>query len=298
MAGVLTWRNLMRFIGFGVAVAGVALLLTLPGAARLGADAIPQKTLDLLKTFDSEFIQITPGNGKFPPMFVMGTDGGTPAERPAHKVTLNSGFSIAKYEVPQNLYEAVMGQNPSRWKGPRNSAEMFSFGEAQEFCGKITALLRQARLLKDDEAIRLPTEAEWEYCCRAGTTTAYSFGESAVKPDDNGAKASLLDEYGWHTGNAAGNDPEVGEKRPNPWGLYDMHGYLWEFVSDAWHDNYTGAPTDGRNWSSDDDKPRHTIRGGSWKDRHEFLTSTYRRPLARDAKDAEFGMRCVKAKVR
>jgi formylglycine-generating enzyme required for sulfatase activity len=76
-----------------------------------------------------------------------------------------------------------------------------------------------------------------------------------------------------------------------------MHGYLWEFVSDAWHDNYVGAPTDGRSWSGDDNKPRHTIRGGSWKDRHEFLTSTHRRPIARDAKDAEFGMRCVKAKV-
>ena len=288
----------MRLMRFGAIVAGFAFLLTLAGEAKPGDNDVPVKTLELLKTFDAEFVEITPGKGKFPTAFVMGTDNRTAAEKPAHKVTLTSGFLIAKYEVPQNLYEAVMGENPSRWKGPRNSVEMFSFDESQEFCGKITTLLRQAKLLKDDEAIRLPTEAEWEYCCRAGTTTAYSFGESAVKPEDRGAKASLLDEYGWHTGNAVGNDPEVGEKKPNLWGLYDMHGYLWEFVSDAWHDNYTGAPTDGRGWSSGDDKPQRTIRGGSWKDRHEALSSTFRRPLAADGKDDAVGLRCVKARVR
>ena len=194
---------------------------------------------DLLNTFNAEFVSITPGEKGFPKSFVMGTgkrsnQRGT-GRTPSHSI---SAFAMAKYEVPQNLYEAVMGVNPSRWKGPRNSVEMFDFNAAQAFCRKSTALMRDAKLLADDEEIRLPSEAEWEYCCRAGTTTAYSFGDSAVKPDDAGVKASVLSEFAWHTGNAAGNDPPVGAKKPNAWGLYDMHGYLWEFVSDGWHDTY------------------------------------------------------------
>jgi formylglycine-generating enzyme required for sulfatase activity len=251
--------------------------------------------MKLLKTFSDEFVAITPGEKDFPASFVMGSQKGQASEQPPHKVTFGYGFSIAKYEVPQNLYEAVMEENPSAWKGPRNSAEMFSFKEAQEFCKKITLALRKAQLLAADEIIRLPTEAEWEYCCRAGTTTAYSFGDSAVKPGDAENKASLLDAYGWHTGNAKGNDPPVGAKKPNAWGLYDMHGYLWEFVSDAWHKDYSGAPTDGSSWSGDE-KSQRVIRGGSWKDRYEALRSAHRKPIEPDAKDDAVGLRCVRAK--
>jgi formylglycine-generating enzyme required for sulfatase activity len=276
---------------------GLTIMISLAGdvPARLAADEVPPQTLKLLKTFSDEFVAITPGEKDIPAAFIMGTEEGPASEQPAHEVTMQHAFSIAKYEVPQNLYEVVMGQNPSKWKGPRNSAEMFSFRDAQEFCRKITGLLRGAKLLAADEEIRLPTEAEWEYCCRAGTTTAYSFGDSAVKAGDAGNKASVLDEYGWHTGNAAGNDPPVGAKNPNPWGLYDMHGYLWEFVSDAWHENYSGAPADGTSWTGDDKSPR-VLRGGSWKDRHEALRSAHRRPINPDAKDDAVGLRCVKAK--
>ena len=260
--------------------------------------AVAPEVAKLLQTFDSEFVEITPGEGKFPGSFVMGTKGGPQWEEPAHKVTFASSFSIAKYEVPQNLYAAVMGDNPSRWKGPRNSAENFSWDDANQFCKKITAQLRGMKLLKDDEEIRLPTEAEWEYCCRAGTATPYSFGESAVAPGDANNKASILSEFGWHTGNAAGNDPPVGAKKPNPWGLYDMHGYLWEFVSDAWHENYVGAPEDGSNWKSDDPKTRRIVRGGSWRERYECHRSAFRHAFPADAKDEATGFRCVKAKVR
>ncbi len=262
---------------------------------RLKADDVPPQTIELLKTFNDEFVVIKPGEKDFPESLVMGDEKRHPSERPAHKVTFRHGFSMARYEVPQNLYEAVMGENPSKWKGPRNSVEMFSHKEALEFCRKITGLLRQAKLLAADEEIRLPSEAEWEYCCRAGTTTAYSFGDSAVKTDDAGNKASVLDEYGWHTGNAAGNDPPVGAKKPNAWGLYDMHGYLWEFVSDGWHDDYTGAPADGSSWAGKETSKR-VIRGGSWKDRAEALRSAHRRPIDAEAKDDAVGVRCVKAK--
>ena len=259
------------------------------GSSRLPADEIPGPTLELLKTFHEEFIAVTPGTGMFPEGFLMGTQGGPFTEQPARKVVLTHSFSMAKYEVPQNLWEAVMGSNPSKWKGRRNSVEMFSWNEANEFCRKLTLLLREAQLLSTDDEIRLPTEVEWEYCCRAGTSTPYSFGESATKAGDLGPKASLLDEYGWHTGNAAGNDPPVGAKKPNPWGFFDMHGYLREFVSDAWRENYAQELPESTK--------RRVVRGGSWKDRYECLRSAYREPIAETARDDAVGLRCVRAKV-
>lgn len=269
-------------------------LIVVLAAFSLGLDDAQRK---LLQTFHAEFVSITPGQGKFPKSFRMGSETGPVSERPAHEVTFNYSFAIAKYEIPQNLYEAVMGINPSKWKGPRNSVEMMTCAQAQEFCQKTTALLREAQLITADEEIRLPTEAEWEYCCRAGTTTAYSFGDVASKAGDAEPKASILDEYGWHTGNAAGNDPPVGALKPNPWGLYDMHGYLSEFVADHWHDDYTQAPQDGTAWISQDPDAAHVLRSGSWKDKHPNLRSSARRQLAAKEVGDEIGLRCVKAKV-
>jgi formylglycine-generating enzyme required for sulfatase activity len=290
----------MRRTAVLIAIAAFSLVIVFAApfsAGLLAGDEPSEQTLELLKTFNDEFVAITPGEKNFPQSFIMGSEKGPASEQPAHKVTFAHRFSMARYEVPQNLFEAVMGKNPSKWKGPRNSVEMFSFDEAKAFCTKVTALLRQVKLLESDEEIRLPTEAEWEYCCRAGSTTAYSFGDSAVKPGDVGTKASLLDEFGWHTGNAAGNDPPVGAKKPNTWGLFDMHGYLWEFVSDAWHENYENAPADGSSWSSNQRPARHVILGGSWKDGYESLRSAVRRPIAANATDDAVGLRCVKAKV-
>jgi formylglycine-generating enzyme required for sulfatase activity len=119
--------------------------------------------------------------------------------------------------------------------------------------------MRDAKLIEPTEVIRLPTEAEWEYCTRAGTTTKYSFGDDPAQ----------LGEYAWSNENAAGNDPPVGAKRPNPWGLYDVHGYLWEFCSEG------------------------VVRGGSWKDKAPRLTSDSRQPIGADLKDDAVGFRCV-----
>ena len=120
-----------------------------------------------------------------------------------------------------------------------------SWDEANDFCRKITTRLRAAQLIKADEVIRLPSESEWEYCCRAGTTTTYSFGDAAQDKGDAGPKATLLEAYGWHTGNAAGNDPAVGVLKPNPWGLYDMYGNVAEWCLDAYRpDAYAQLPTD------------------------------------------------------
>jgi len=259
--------------------------LTLLAAVVFSAGSSASQA-ELLKTFHSEFISITPGEGPFPAEFEVGrAQGGQSNERPVHRVKLAYRFSIAKYEVPQNLWEAVMGSNPSKWKGARNSAEWFSFDEAQQFCQKATKLMQAAKLIEPDQMIRLPTEAEWEYVARAGTKTAYSFGDDPQE----------LDRYGWFTGNAKGNDPPVGAKEPNAWGLYDIHGYLWEWCADGWHDDYQGVPVDGTAWKSGDDERRRVLRGGSWKDTAEQLTSSYRRAAAKNLRDDAVGLRCVLA---
>lgn len=245
------------------------------------------KQMPLLATFRSEFIPVTPGRGQFPKTFQMGTAKGKQvAEQPAHQVTFHYDFQVARYEVPQDLWEAVMGSNPSRWKGPRNSVEMLTFAEAEKFCVRATELMRSAKLIKNDELIRLPSEAEWEYVARAGTTTLYSFGDQVAD----------LDAHGWYTGNAAGNDPPVGAKKPNAWGLYDIHGYLWEWCRDTGHPNYQQAPADGSAWIKQGNAKQRVLRGGSWKDKAEKLTSSYRWLVPDSLKDDAVGLRCILAK--
>jgi formylglycine-generating enzyme required for sulfatase activity len=257
-----------------------ALLLT----TVLAADPSPEQ-LDLLKTFHAEFIAVTPGEGVCPATFTLGDDTET-AAKPAHPVTFKHRFSMAKYEVPQNLWEAVMGSNPSKWKGKRNSVEMLTFDEAVKFCQTTTDLMRAAKLIGDDETIRLPSEAEWEYCARAGTKTKFSFGDDV----------SDLGKHGWFNGNAAGNDPPVGAKAPNAWGFYDMHGYLWEWCTDSWHDSYAGAPADGSSWNTGGDDMQRVLRSGSWKDKAPWLASAVRRSAPRKLLDDAVGLRCVLVK--
>ena len=242
---------------------------------------------ELLKTFRDEFVLITPGEEPFPASFSMGAGDGPAPERPAHEVKIARPFFMARYEVPQNLWEVVMGKNPSKWKGPRNSVEMLSFDEAVDFCKKATERMRAAGLITAGQVIRLPSEAEWEYAARSGTTTKYSFGDSVAD----------LDDHAWHTCNAAGNDPPVGAKKPNAWDLYDMHGYLWEWCADAWHGSYEGAPTDGSAWLEGGDEDQRVLRSGSWKDAAEKLTSSFRRGAPKELRDDAVGLRCVLAEA-
>jgi formylglycine-generating enzyme required for sulfatase activity len=250
-------------------------------------DPSPRKDA-ILKLFVKEFVPITPGKGKFPESFVMGSEkGGHENEKPAHKVTFQYSFAMAKYEVTQELYQVVVGKNPAQFQGLRNGMDKVHWQEANEFCEKATKILRDAKLIKENERIRLPSEAEWEYCCRAGTTTAWSFGDDGNE----------IGKYSWFKDNSAKEDPPVGKKLPNPWGLYDMHGYVWEWVADGWHPDYKGAPTDGSAWNADDAKFR-IARGGAYPDPPDMQRSAYRHKLDAKTRSGAVGFRCVKDLVK
>ncbi|UUO06759.1 formylglycine-generating enzyme family protein [Blastopirellula sp. J2-11] len=232
----------------------VSICLVLAVVAAPADDA----TLKLLQQFRSEFVMISPIQG----------------EDDKQKTLLPfQDFAMARYETTQDLYEAVIGANPSRWKGARNSVEMTSLADAEAFCEKVTTLLRDAKLIDADQVVRLPTKTEWEYCCRAGTTTQYHFG------DDE----SDLGDYAWFSGNAAGNDPPVGAKKPNAWGLYDMHGYLAEWT-------LADKTTNGKPITA-------YVRGGSWKSPPEDCLSASAQKLAAAATDDAVGFRCVLGRV-
>jgi formylglycine-generating enzyme required for sulfatase activity len=279
-------------------VAGSVVTLALLGCAAASetsaANSGGSADLKLLQRFVDEFVRIEPGNDPFPKEFQIGSDEEGDTALPAARVVMPIHFRISKYEMTQDLYESVMGSNPSRWKGRRNSAESMTFDQAKQCCVRLTVELHAAKLIAPDEEVRLPTEAEWEYCCRAGTTTRYSFGDMATAEGDTDPQARILDDYAWHTGNAAGNDPEVGVLKPNPWQLYDMHGYLWEFVSvpyppaaAAQLDPPPAAAT------TPDQEPRCIIRGGSWQDHHALLTSASRRKVRVSRTSDGIGFRCV-----
>ena len=189
-----------------------------------------------------------------------------PSELPQHEVSVPA-FYIGKYPVTQQQWRAVslldainirLQSGISCFQGDDRPVEEVSWYEAMEFC---------ARLSKHTgKAYRLPSEAEWEYACRAGTNTLYSFGDSLTskQADDD------------HSGEET---TQVGSFPPNGFGLYDMHGNVWEWCQDRWHKNYHGAPTDGSTWlSPDESESRVTcvIRGGSWNEPPSYHRSAIR----------------------
>ena len=246
--------------------------LVLPVSNLVSADdpvresAVPSKSRSqTLQRFVAELVSITPGTAPFPAAVTLNR----------RTLTAPDAFQISAYETTQELYQLVMGSNPSRWKGPRNSAESMTPSQAVEFCERLTLLLRTEDLIPATASIRLPTDIEWEYACRAGSKTEFCFGTLQEA-------ATLLDQYAWHTGNAAGNDPAVGVLKPNDWGLYDTHGYLWEFVTMA-------APPA----ASD---PPLSAMGGSWRDSAMNLTCQSRIEVSEKSVSDAVGFRCVLAR--
>ena len=206
--------------------------------------------------------------------FMMGSENGHDDEKPVHQVEVQP-FSIGRTEVTQAQWRAVMGSLPDvGFKGDDRPVESVSWYEAREFCRKLSALTGYQ--------FRLPTEAEWEYAARGGTTTKYSFGDDEKD----------LDLYAWNSRNSNNQTHPVGTKLPNPFGLYDMHGNVWEWVEDHYHNNYQGAPTDGSAWLTRDEQSSRVLRGGSWYD-FNGSRSASRNYYHPDYRDYRFGFRVV-----
>jgi formylglycine-generating enzyme required for sulfatase activity len=194
--------------------------------------------------YSLEFIQISGGE------FMMGSpdddEDASDWEKPQHKVIISQSFYLGKYPVTQKQWWTVMGNNPSYFSGDDNPVENVSWYDIQEFIKRLNEKKEGAG------KYRLPTEAEWEYACRAGTTTKYSFG------DDE----KLLERYAWYDKNSEGKTHPVGGKAPNPWGLYDMHGNVDEWVAD-WYGEYPkGEATDP---TGPESGSARAFRGGSWR---------------------------------
>ena len=223
---------------------------------------------DVLERFVGELVQITPGEGDFPES----------VETSAGELRLAASIRISCYETTQELYQVVTGKNPSRWQGARNSVESVSYQDVERFCTRLTAILRQNKLIDEAASVRLPTDTEWEYCCRGGSVEPFCFGSLTQSP-------KTLDQYAWHTGNAAGNDPAVGVLLPNSFGLYDVHGYLWEFV--AVHKHAKPAEQD------DLQRPIAWAMGGSWRDSAVQLAADSKIPVPKYASSDAIGFRCV-----
>lgn len=246
-----------QFSGFLLSLTS-ALILTAISAKVLAQDG---KKADYTDVHGLEFIKILPGE------FLMGLYEydimGYDPELPQRKVTIEKAFYLAKYETTQALWQKIMNDNPSDFVDPERPVENVSFRDIKKFIKKLNQTA-------SDRTYRLPTEAQWEYAARGGSTTPYFFGKGS----------SLIDHYGWFIGNTPGGTQKVGLKLPNQWGLHDMLGNVSEWVEDCWHPNYLEAPSNDvawvkTGWFKNNCKER-VLRGGSWYSPVFELRSSYR----------------------
>ena len=225
-----------------------------------------------------EMVWIPGGN------FVMGSPedelGRFDRESPQHAVAVPS-FFLGKYPVTQEQWEAVMDENPSRFQDAKRPVDSVTWHEAARFC----AALRD----KTGKAYRLPSESEWEYACRAGTTTPFHFGNAITFELANydATRAYSTEPVGEYRGETS----PVGSFLPNGFGVYDMHGNVWEWCADAWHRNYENAPCDGSSWDADGDESLRVMRGGAWDILPNGCRSAFRDFDNPASRDASYGFR-------
>jgi formylglycine-generating enzyme required for sulfatase activity len=210
-----------------------------------------------------EFCQIPSGS------FMMGDDKGN---GPIHQVTISQDFYLGKFTVTQAQWETVMGNNPSKFKGANLPVEKVAWDDCQEFIRNLNATCKGA--------FRLPTEAEWEYACRAGSNGEYCFGDNETQ----------LGDYAWYSANSGKQTQPVGKKRPNAWGLHDMHGNVFEWCQD-WHNTYpSGRATDPQGASSGSFR---VYRGGCWSRNANEAMSAHRISCAPNHRYDILGFRLV-----
>jgi formylglycine-generating enzyme required for sulfatase activity len=226
--------------------------------------------------------------------FVMGSPEGEgyDYERPQHQVTVPD-FWMGQFPVTQAQYEAAIGRNPATFRGSNRPVETVSWHDAVAFCQRLSELTGQE--------FRLPSEAEWEYACRAGTTTPFYFGET-ITTDCANYRGTDWDYGGTVYSGAYGKGPkgifreqttEVGSFPPNAFGLYDLHGNVWEWCADHWHDNYEGAPNDGSAWLGENENDYRLLRGGSFGDLPSNCRSAYRGRYVPAYRSGNIGLRVV-----
>jgi formylglycine-generating enzyme required for sulfatase activity/uncharacterized caspase-like protein len=217
--------------------------------------------------------------------FKMGSPSGEESrnsnESPQHDVNVPA-FFMGRFEVTQEQYQKVMGTNPSNFKKVKRPVESVSWNDAVEFCEKLSQ--------KTGRTYRLPSEAEWEYACRAGTTTPFYFGETITTElaNYNGNSIYASESKGKYRGETT----EVGSFSPNAFGLYDMHGNVWEWCQDTWHDSYKAAPKDGSAWIDNENQSR-LFRGASWVYNPEVCRSAIRATLNPVSAISDVGFRVV-----
>ena len=204
-------------------------------------------------------------------------------ERPVHTVTISRPIAMGRYPVTfedYDLYVWAMGSKRpggSGWDRGRRPVIEVNWHDARAYATWLSA--------QTGKTYRLPSESEWEYAARAGTETAYSWGDEIGVNRANGHNSGSK----W----SGRKTSPVGSFEPNAFGLFDMHGNVWEWVEDCWHDNYEGAPTDGRAWTSAGDSSRAVVRGGSWFDVPRFLRSAYRLRYRPSIRNIGCGFRLV-----
>lgn len=230
----------------------------------------PALSVDLGGGTMMEFVLIPAGS------FMMGSEEytGDGDESPVHPVQISQPFYLGRHEVTQAQWERLMKTNPSKFHGPALPVESVSWNDCQKF---LTAFAQQT-----GKKIVLPTEAQWEYACRSGSTAPWSFS----------AKAEDAPEYAWMAENAAGTTHPVGQKKPNAWGLRDMHGNVWEWCSDwyAKHAYTDAASVDPAGPKSGESR---VLRGGAWSDQPDGFRCAIRNCNGPDGANHGIGFRCV-----
>jgi len=222
------------------------------------------KTSDKYSIYCPEMVVMPAGK------FVMGSPEGEKGrsddEGPQHEVTIPRNFAVSRFVVTFDQWDACVrhggctlpGAGASSWGRGKQPAISVSWDDAQQYVSWLSG--------STGKPYRLLSEAEWEYVARAETTTAYSFADDPA----------MLGDYGWYSGNSGTQAHPVGEKKPNGFGLYDMHGNVWQWVEDCYHEDYKGAPDNGSAWKQDADCSSRVVRGGSWGSNLETLRSASR----------------------